>query len=95
MLALFALSVFTADVINGLYEFGGSIMCAMHVKQILKDKKTRGVSWLPFTFFATWGIWNAVWYYPAVGCWWSWAGGVALVTVNLFYCYLMWKYRKN
>jgi hypothetical protein len=89
------LAVMTVDVINGLFEFGGAFMCWMHVKQILKDKKTRGVAWAPFIFFALWGVWNATIYYPAVGCWWSWAGGVALVLVNTFYCCLVWKYRKN
>ncbi len=90
----FLVAVMTVDVINGLYEFGGAIMCSMHVKQILKDKKTRGVAWAPFVFFASWGLWNLI-YYPAVDCWWSFTGGVALVSVNLFYCVLMWKYRNN
>lgn len=90
----FLMAVLTVDVINGLYEFGGAIMLSFHVKTILKDKKTRGVSWMPFVFFASWGVWN-LYYYPAVDCWWSFTGGLALVTVNLFYCYLMWRYRKN
>jgi len=88
-------AVMTVDVINGLFEFGGAIALSLHVKQILKDKKTRGVSWAPFVFFTSWGWWNALVYYPAVNCWWSWAGGIALVAVNTVYCYLMWRYRKN
>ena len=88
------LAVMTVDVINGLYEFSGALMLSLHVKQILKDKEVKGVAWPPFVFFASWGVWN-LYYYPAVDCWWSFSGGVALVTVNLVYCALMWKYRKD
>lgn len=88
------LAVLTADVINGLYEFGGALVLSLHVKALLKEKQWRGVSWVPFAFFTSWGVWN-LFFYPMVGCWWSFAGGVALVAVNAVYCALMWKYRYN
>jgi hypothetical protein len=35
-------------------------------------------------FFAAWGLWN-LYYYPHLGQWASWAGGVAVVTTNTAY----------
>jgi hypothetical protein len=82
------------DVINGLFELFGAVMLSMNVRQILHDKQWRGVSWLPFAFFTSWGFWNLI-FYPSVDCWLSFTGGLALVTVNVVYCYLLWCYRKN
>ena len=46
------------DVINGLFEFGGSIVLWLNVLRILRDKKTRGVTGAATFFFAAWGYWN-------------------------------------
>lgn len=80
------------DVVNGLFEFFGGAFNWLNVRQLLKDKKLRGVSKLPTVIFTTWGIWN-LYYYPFLGQWMSFTGGLVIVGANAVWCYLAWKYR--
>lgn len=83
-----------SDLVNGLFELGGTIFLSLNCLRIYKDKCTRGVSPLPFIFYAFWGYWNLL-YYPGLDQWWSFYGGIGVAVVNTLYCYLMWYYRKN
>lgn len=74
----------TPDMINGLFEFIGGLLLLFSVCKLHKDRIIRGVSWLPVSFFAAWGIWN-LYFYPSLGQWYSFWGGVFLVTINTFY----------
>lgn len=82
------------DFINGMFEMGGAVLLALHVRKLWQDKMVRGVSPWPFVFFTLWGWWN-LYFYPSVDCWWSFAGGIPVVAVNSIYLYLMWKFRNN
>jgi hypothetical protein len=68
-----------ADITNGLFEFGGAWFIYGHIRKLLADKLVRGVYWPATAFFAAWGWWN-VYYYPSLGQWFSFAGGLAIVT---------------
>ena len=57
-------------------------MNLLNVKALYRDKKVRGVKILPSVFFTSWGIWN-LYYYPHLGQWLSFAGGLAIVWANL------------
>ena len=72
----------TPDLINGLFEVGGAILLLGNVRAISRDKEIKGVCWGPTVFFAVWGIWN-LFYYPSLEQWFSFAGGLAIVAVNL------------
>ena len=82
------------DIINGLFEFGGCIFLFLNCLKIYRDKCFRGVSPIPFVFYTLWGYWNLV-YYPSLGQYWSFYGGMGVVGVNTLYCYQLWHYRKN
>lgn len=82
------------DLVNGLFEFVGALSIWMNVATILKHKQTRGVSKFATGFFTSWGYWN-LYYYPHLGQWFSFSGGVAIVLGNTVWLYLMWKYRKS
>jgi hypothetical protein len=69
------------DTINGLFEMTGAVLCWVNVVRILRDRQVKGVSWAVSAFFSLWGFWN-LYYYPSLGQWASFAGGVALVTAN-------------
>lgn len=69
------------DAINGCFEFMGAILLLLNVRRLLRDKRIAGVSLLPTAFFTAWGLWNML-YYPHLGQWWSFCGGVAVVVVN-------------
>jgi len=70
-----------ADLINGLFEFCGSLFIFLSVKKLHQDKHVAGVSWLHAGFFLAWGWWNLA-YYPHLGQWISLAGGLAIVVMN-------------
>jgi hypothetical protein len=70
------------DVVNACFEFGGAWCTWRNAYELYKVRKISGVYWPMTAFFATWGLWNLV-YYPALGQWWSFAGGIALVLGNL------------
>jgi hypothetical protein len=76
------------DFFNGAFELTGAFMLARNVLQIHRDKLVRGVHWMPTLFFASWGFWN-LYYYPSLAQWWSFAGGIAIVTVNVAWFVLM------
>lgn len=69
------------DFVNGLFELFGAFANWQNVKALLRDKEVKGVSIMPTVFFSLWGLWN-LWYYPSLQQWFSFAGGVAIVTVN-------------
>lgn len=79
------------DHVNAFFEGGGALLQTLNVRQLLHDKTVRGVHWGPLSFWTAWGCWNVV-YYPSLGQWWSFAGGVSVVAVNAVNLFLMWRY---
>ncbi len=69
------------DLINGLFEALGAVAILGHVRRVFKDKAVAGVAIWSTVFFAAWGFWN-LYYYPQLGQWASFAGGVAIVLGN-------------
>lgn len=81
------------DLINGGFEFFGGAVNWLNVRQLIRDKKLRGVSKIPTVVFTAWGFWN-LYYYPFLDQWWSFTGGLIIVGANFAWCVLAWKYRK-
>lgn len=79
------------DWINGLFEIGGGLLCWMNVIKVRKDRKVCGVYWPVQAFFAAWGWWN-LYYYPSLGQWASFAGGIVLVAGNSLWVLLAIRY---
>ena len=69
------------DIINGVFEFAGGILLWLNVFRLYKDKKIMGVHIAPVALFTSWGFWN-LYFYPVVGCWWSFVAGLIVVTAN-------------
>jgi hypothetical protein len=87
--------VVSADLFNGLFEFGGTLFLALNVRQILRDKTVQGVSVWPTAFYSAWGGWN-LFYYPSLDQWFSFAGGIGVCVANLIWVALAIHYtRKN
>jgi len=74
----------TFDLINGSFEFIGSIALLMNVFRLYKDKRIQGMHWASTLYFTSWGIWN-IFYYPSLEQWFSFSGGIFLVTVNIIW----------
>lgn len=82
------------DIVNGCFEALGAASIWMHVRAIIRDKKSRGVSGFATAFFTGWGFWN-LYYYPHLEQWFSFVGGLAIVSGNGIWLYFMWRYRKS
>ncbi len=72
------------DLVNGLYEGCGGFIILLSIIKLHKDKMVRGVHILTTAFFMSWGWWN-LYYYPHLGQWVSWVGGLLIVTANSFW----------
>jgi hypothetical protein len=79
------------DYINGFFECGG-VLLSLNLRQLIKDKHVQGVHWGPTVFFTLWGFWNLA-YYPWLGQWASFAGGLVVVSVNTLWLALWAYYR--
>lgn len=73
-----------SDLVNGTLESCGGLFIYMSIRDLYRAKLVRGVSWKHVAFFSTWGVWN-LWYYPELGQWFSFAGGVFLCATNTFW----------
>lgn len=82
------------DLINGMFELFGAAFIILNIRQILRDKEVKGVYWPTMMFFMTWGYWN-IFYYPSLGQWLSFAGGIAIAATNTVYVILLIHYSKK
>lgn len=80
------------DLINGLFEALSGAMVLNHCRAIIKDKCVAGVSIISVAFFSAWGFWN-LYYYPSLGQFWSFVGGMFIVISNMAWLLLLIKYR--
>lgn len=79
------------DLINGCFEFCGSLAIFGHCREILKDKIVKGVNWKSVVFFSSWGAYNTF-FYSNLNQWWSFTGGLFIFAANIYWMYLLWKY---
>ena len=81
------------DLINGGFEFGGSLAVLTSVFQLWKDKEVKGVNPWMVCFFAVWATWGLYWYW-FLGQWASWIASFAMSGANVTYFGMMWYYLK-
>ncbi|MGD9728202.1 MAG: hypothetical protein AB7R40_23115 [Nitrospiraceae bacterium] len=82
------------DLVNGLFEFGGSLAISASVFRLAKDKQVKGVAWSMVAFFWAWGIWN-IFYYPHLGQNLSFLAGICVVSVNTIYLAMLLYYSRK
>lgn len=80
------------DLINGLFELLASVAILNHCRAVVQARAVAGVSLVSTVFFTSWGVWN-LHYYPALGQWFSFGGGIAVVLANLTWIALMVRFR--
>jgi len=80
------------DLVNASFEFMASLMIINHCRVLIKDQQVKGVSVISTIFFTIWVFWN-LYYYPSLGQWWSFLGGVLMVFANSLWVFLMIRYR--
>ena len=72
------------DIINGSFESLGSLFILFSILKLYKEKVVRGISYVHVGFFSLWGFWN-IYYYPYLGQWVSFFGGILIVLTNTVY----------
>lgn len=82
------------DLINGLFELLGGFLLWTNVQRAFKDKAFKGVAIVPTAFFTVWGLWN-LYFYPHLGQWLSFFGGLNIVFANSIWVGQMIYYRKQ
>lgn len=70
------------DLVNGLYECIGGLFALNNCRVLAKHKRVHGISIGSTAFFASWSFWN-LYYYPSLGQWWSFMGGLVIVIANV------------
>ena len=83
------------DLINGLFEAGGGILCWLNVIQLFKDKEVKGITLSAATFFGFFSAWN-MYYYPHLDQYLSLMGATFLLIGNWMWIFLAmyYKYKK-
>lgn len=85
----------TPDLVNGLFEALGGLLMWLNVQALHKSKRVEGISWIPTGFFTLWGLWNCA-FYPMIGQWWSFFGGLSIVVANsVWWAQLIYYRRQN
>lgn len=82
------------DSVNGLWEVLGGLFILLSVLKLLRDKQVRGVSWIHVLFFTVWGHWN-LYYYPHLGQWVSFCGGMGVMLTNTVWLLLLLYYSRR
>ena len=82
------------DPINGAFELLGGLIIWANVVRLRRDRMVRGIDWRATAFFQTWGLWN-VFYYPHLGQWASFTGGLCIVAANTAWLWHAYRYRAN
>jgi len=82
------------DLINASFEAGGSLFILNHCRVLWKTKQAHGISLLSTAFFASWGVWN-IYYYPYLGQFFSFLGGIAIVLANALWVWMIWYIRRQ
>ncbi len=82
------------DLINGSFELIGAPFILLSIIRLHKDKQVLGINWAHPGFFTAWGLWN-LYYYPHLGQWYSFIGGVAIVIVNAVWVAQMLYYSRK
>ncbi len=82
------------DLINGSFEFLSGFFVLLNCYRVVKDKDVKGVSIITIMFFTLWGFWN-LYYYPYLGQWLSFFGGLFIVSTNCLWVGLMIYYTRK
>lgn len=82
----------TPDLINAMFETAGGTMVWLNVLAIRRDQQVKGIEPWAIALMTLWGCWN-LWYYPHLGQWASFWGGLVIVSANVAGLWLAWVYR--
>lgn len=81
------------DLINACFEGGIGILGWTNVHALWRDREVKGTNWVLQFWVTAWGLFN-LYYYPHLGQWLSFIGGLSIFGANAVwissYSYLRW-----
>lgn len=83
-----------SDLVNGLFECLGGVMLFYNCWRVYLDKAIQGVSIGVTSFMMVWGFWN-LYFYPHLGQWLSFSGGIIIVIANTLWVAMAWYYTRQ
>ena len=75
----------------GLIQVASAGFLSISVWQLFKAKMVRGVSAITVAFWVSWGLWD-LYYFPHLGQWLAFWGGVCVTLMNSLYVFLICLY---
>jgi hypothetical protein len=82
------------DLINGGFEILGAPFIFLSIIKLFRDKEVKGINWMHVSFFTAWGFWN-LFYYPHLGQWCSFLGGLGIVISNSIWLGMLFYYLRR
>ena len=76
------------DLINGLVQLFGGVLTIINIVKLIKDKKIKGISWIPTAYFSIWGAWN-MYYLLSLNQTYSFWGGLIIFSANAIWLGLL------
>lgn len=83
----------TLDATNACFEAIGAVLVWTNVRYLLRDRDVKGVNLLVSLYYCLWGAFNVV-YYASLGHWLSLVGDLGILSANLVWLCLAWKFRR-
>lgn len=81
------------DLINAAFQLSGGLFVALSIADIYRKKAVAGHTLTTTGFFLSGGFWN-LYYFPALGQWWSTVGAYGMCAANVVLTGFIIKYRK-
>ena len=82
------------DFTNGVFEALAGWFVLVNCRRVLLDRQVAGVSVWATAFFASWSVWN-LYFYPSLGQWLSFAGGLVVGVGNIAYVALLVRFSRR
>lgn len=82
------------DLINGSWELVAGFLLMRNCYILYQEKQVKGVSVLTTAFFTSWSMWNC-YFYPTLGQWFSFAGGLVITSANMLWVIMAFYYSKK
>lgn len=80
-------------MINAGFESFSGLLMLLNCRALYRDKGYQGINIVAQVGFTAWGFWN-LFYYPHLGQWMSFCGGLVLVLANVLWIALAFYYGK-
>ena len=84
----------SSDQINACLELAGAIFLVPTLIEAYNKKRIVGVHYITPIFFSLWGLWN-IFYYPSLNQYWSASAACIMLSVNIIWLVMVFRYKEK